>query len=74
MNDFAEGVVVICNDTGQAGTIVEDEGRDVWVLLRNSNIWTGSKSMIRLPQNQEDLDACPIDVERVEPKVKRREE
>lgn len=66
MSDFAEGVVVICCDTGQAGTIIENVGRNVWVLLRNSNIWVGSTSMCRLPQDQADLDAAPIDVERSE--------
>ena len=49
MNDFVEGVVVIVG-SGQAGTIVEVTGRDVWVLLRNGDVWVGPMNQIRLPQ------------------------
>lgn len=63
---FAEGTVVIILTT-QAGTIVQ-EGKDLWVLLRNGDMWVGSERQVRLPQDQNDLDACPVDVERPEPK------
>lgn len=67
MNGFEEGSVVICS-TGQAGTITEISGRDVWILLRNNDIWVGPVNQCRLPQDQADLDAAPIDVERLEKK------
>jgi hypothetical protein len=67
MSDFEEGVVVVVS-SGQAGTIVEVNGRDIWALLRNNDIWVGPMNQIRLPQGEEDLAACPIDVERLEKK------
>lgn len=67
---FKEGSVVICN-TGQAGTLVQIAGKEVWVLLRNSDVWVGQVHHIRSPQDQADLDACPIDVERLEKKTPR---
>jgi hypothetical protein len=73
MNDFVVGKVVIVG-TGQAGTIVESIKRDVWVLLRNNDVWVGPTSHIRFPQDEADLAACPIDVERLEPKIIRRED
>jgi hypothetical protein len=72
MNDFVEGVVVICG-TGQAGTIVEVIGRDIWVLLRNNDVWVGPMNQCRFPQDQADLDAAPIDVERLEKRPELRE-
>jgi hypothetical protein len=73
MNEFVEGDVIICG-TGQAGSIVECFKRDVWVLLRNNDIWVGPTSHIRHPQDEADLNACPLDVERVAPKIKLRED
>ena len=64
---FKEGDVVIYL-TGQAGTVTQITGQDVWILLRNADIKVGFIREIRFPQDQADLDACPIDVERVEPK------
>jgi hypothetical protein len=72
MNDFVEGVVVIVG-SGQAGTIVEVTGRDVWVLLRNGDVWIGPMSQIRLPQDQADIDAAPLNVERLEKRPEIRE-
>lgn len=66
--NFKEGDVVICA-TSQAGTIAQITGDSVWVFLRNFDIWVGATHGIRLPQSQEDLDACPVDVERPEPKI-----
>lgn len=65
MNEFVEGDVVITN-LGQAGSIAQLTGKDVWVLLRNGDLWVGQIHGIRLPQGKEDLDACPIDVVRAE--------
>ena len=62
-----EGKVVIVS-TGQAGTLIQIDGKDVWVLLRNLDIWTGKLSQIFEPQSKEHLDACPIDVPRIEAK------
>lgn len=73
MVDFEEGDVVICG-SGQAGTIAQICGRSVWVLLRNGNIWIGSMGQIRIPQDEADLEACPIEVERIEPKIVYRED
>lgn len=65
MNEFIEGKVVVCG-SGQAGSIIHTDERNIWVLLRNGNIWVGFINQIRLPQDQADLDACPIEVERIE--------
>ena len=64
--EFIEGDVVICG-SGQAGTVIQS-GRDVWVFLRNGDVWTGPAHQIRFPQDQADLDAAPINVERLEAK------
>ena len=66
MNEFVEGSVIICG-SGQAGSIVQI-AEDVWVLLRNGDIWVGPQHRLRFPQSQEDLDQAPIDVERAEQK------
>jgi hypothetical protein len=66
MNDFKDGDVVIVN-SGQAGTLIQT-GKNVWVFLRNGNIWVGPIHNIRLPQDQADLDSCPLDVPREEEK------
>jgi hypothetical protein len=62
MSDFQEGDVVICG-TGQSGTLVQ-EGSNVWILLRNGDLWTGPENRIRHPQDEADLEACPMEVER----------
>lgn len=65
------GTVVICGD-GRAGTIEIVVGSTVWVLTRNHHIWIGPLNQCREPQSQEDLDACPVDVPRLEQKMKRK--
>jgi hypothetical protein len=72
MNEFVEGVVVIVG-SGQAGTIVEVTGRDIWVLLRNGDVWVGPVNQCRLPQDQADLDSAPLNVERLEKRPELRE-
>jgi hypothetical protein len=67
MNDFEEGSVVICL-TSQAGTIIQLTSQDVWVLLANKDVWVGPIRAIRFPQDQADLDACPLNVQRIEEK------
>jgi hypothetical protein len=67
MGSFKNGLVVICA-TSQAGTVIQITGKEVWVLLRNNDVWVGTDHDIRLPQDQADLDACPIDVGRLEQK------
>lgn len=62
---FEEGSVVICS-TGQAGTLTQVIGGDVWVLLANKDLWVGTTTQIRYPQDRADLDACPLEVERLE--------
>jgi len=62
MSDFQEGEVVIVK-TGQVGTLIQ-EGSDVWVLLQNGDIWTGPVHGVRYPQDEADLEACPMEVER----------
>ena len=64
MNDFIEGDVVIVN-SGQAGTVI-GIGPDLSVLLVNGDIWHGKHGMARYPQDQADLDACPLNVEKPE--------
>lgn len=65
MDEFVEGNVVICS-TSQAGTIIQVAGNDIQVLLANGDIWTGAANRIRFPQDKDDLDACPLNVERFE--------
>jgi len=78
MAKIKEGSVVICA-TGQAGTVVDDSiDTNICVLLRNSDLWFGPAYQCRLPQSKEDLDACPLDVDRFEERErtprKRREQ
>lgn len=61
------GDVVIVS-TGQAGTIILNSADQFQVLLRNGEIWTGPSAQCRLPQDEADLAAAPIDVERPRPK------
>lgn len=65
------GEVVICGSS-QAGTVVLEAEGSVWVLTRSKDIWIGPKSQCRAPQNQEDLDACPLVVERQATKLLKR--
>ena len=65
-----EGTVVICS-TGQAGTVVQNIKNDLWILLCNGDIWCGPYSMVRLPQDEADLAACPFEVARTAPKLER---
>ena len=60
--------MVVIVSTGQAGTIMQSSAGQLWVLLRNYDVWTGDSNRVRLPQDQADLDACPVDVERLESK------
>lgn len=68
MNNIFEGSVVICG-SGQSGSIIQMDSKNVWVLLKNSNIWIGPMHQVRLPQDQEDLDSCPLEVERIPNKI-----
>jgi hypothetical protein len=70
MDNLEEGMVVICS-TSQAGTITQIIGNDSWVLLTNGDIWVGQLHDLRLPQNEEDLAACPLNVDRLEKKFVR---
>ncbi len=72
MGNFNDGDVIICS-SGQAGTIAEIIGKDAWVLLANRDIWVGSLSQCRYPQDQADLDAAPLHVERTPAKMVRPE-
>ena len=68
MSKFKEGDVVICSTT-QAGTVIGLAGRDVSILLANGEMWHGIDSHVRHPQDEADLAACPLNVERLEPKI-----
>jgi hypothetical protein len=63
--EMNEGIVVIV-DSGQAGTICQIAGNECWVFLANHDIWVGQMGRIRLPQDEADLAACPLDVDRFE--------
>jgi hypothetical protein len=65
-----EGTVVICGTT-QAGTVVMNASGDLMVLLANGNIWFGPSNQCRLPQSEEDLAACPLEVDRFEERERR---
>jgi hypothetical protein len=62
MVEFKEGEVVIIG-TGQAGTVIS-LNKDYCVLLANGDLWYGFESQMRYPQSKEDLDACPLNVDR----------
>lgn len=62
---FKEGSVVILTHTLQLGTIIY-LGKEVWVLLTCGDIWVGSQREIRFPQDQADIDACVLTVDRFE--------
>jgi preprotein translocase subunit YajC len=67
MSNFESGNVVIVN-SGQAGTIVQITGKEVWVLLANGDVWTGVSHQLIFPQDEAHLAACPLNVERLEAK------
>jgi len=67
---MVEGSVVIVS-SGQAGTLVARSGESVTVLLRSGYLWQGPINQCRIPQDEQDLAACPIHVERVSPKPKK---
>jgi hypothetical protein len=73
MDEFIEGTVIVVA-TGQAGTVIANIKRDVWVLLRNNDIWVGPTNHTRKPQDEADLASCPVEIERLEPKMVRRED
>jgi hypothetical protein len=64
---FKAGEVVIVS-SGQAGTLADVIGKNVWVLLANGDVFVGEDYQIRYPQDKADLENCPLNVERLEPK------
>ncbi len=64
MDDFFEGQVVIVALTMQAGTVANIVKDFVWILLQNGDIWCGNMRDIRHPQDEEDLKACVVNVDR----------
>lgn len=64
-NEALEGTVVII-PTGQAGSIVNCGPNDIWVLLRNGDIWVGSAKLAYEPQSAEELALAPLEVDRFE--------
>ena len=66
-SSFHEGLVLICG-SGQAGSVVQIDGSNLWVLLNNGDIWVGPQHQCRTPQDEADLAACPLNVERLEVK------
>ena len=62
MKKLREGSVVIVS-TGQAGTITHIDTQ-AQVLLANGDLWHGPEHGCRFPQDQADLDACPLEVDR----------
>ena len=73
MKNFVEGDIVIV-DTGQSGCIAQLIGKDVWVLLKNNDIFVGLTHQLRYPQGQDDLEACPFDVDRLVKPIPRSED
>lgn len=68
MTHFSEGDVVICG-TGQAGTVISTDGRDLCVLLANGEIWYGSDSHCYHPDD-DTLAAAPLEVDRFDTREK----
>lgn len=66
-----EGSVVIC-DTGQAGTLIWKVADQASVLLQSGEIWTGAVHSLRKPQDAADLAACPILVDKKDPKPNKK--
>lgn len=65
---FKEGDVVIAG-TGQAGTVIQVNGRDLMVLLTNMLIWQGSDGHCYHP-DADVLAAAPLNVDRFEDREK----
>lgn len=61
--DLKEGDVVIVS-TSQPGTLCGLIGTQATVFLTNGDMWYGSVNQIRHPQDQADLDAAPINIDR----------
>lgn len=64
MTEINEGAVVIVATTGQAGTFVGQNSQHAGVLLANGDMWYGHAGEMREPQDQADLDAAPLEVDR----------
>jgi hypothetical protein len=63
---------VVISDTGQSGCVTHLDGQEASVLLLNRDMWHGMVNRLRVPQDQVDLDSCPLDVERKENVERRR--
>ncbi len=63
--DLKEGDIVIC-DTGQSGCLTHLDGNGASVLLLNLCMWHGPVHGLRKPQDDADLSACPLEVDRFE--------
>lgn len=55
------GTVVIV-ETGQAGTVWLIEGQEVVIGLANGDLYYGYLNQLRIPNNREELKACPKDL------------
>lgn len=64
-----EGNVVMCDQTGQAGTLYSLTSDQAQVLLTNGEIWVGSRKMVHIPLPGE-LEQALYNVERVAPAPK----
>ena len=76
MNDYIiEGSVVIV-PTQQSGCVIHlNSKKEVSVLLLNGDMWHGITNQLRKPQDDTDLEACPLNVEREEkPRVFRQDD
>jgi hypothetical protein len=67
VNNFVEGSVVVAG-SGQSGCVIQT-GKDMWILLLNGDIWIGPPHTVRFPQDEADLAACPLDVDRLEKRI-----
>lgn len=65
MSKYKYGDVVIVK-TGQAGTVLHVNDKEMAVLLRNRDIWYGQEYDARFPSSKQELKACPIDVDKWE--------
>jgi hypothetical protein len=63
MKEIIHGDVVIVS-TGQAGTYMDDSEQGAMVFLANGDIWYGLYSIMRRPQDDADLAACPENFDR----------
>lgn len=72
MSECVLGDVLICG-SGQSGTVIQICG-ELWILLLNGDIWIGPSNQCRFPQDEADLAACPLNVERLEKPIIRSKE